>query len=92
MATESGLTADLNGEVARLFSALDLQPDAGLLDALALNRRTMVSYGVSDNSRARLRRLAADVTDSAQVRNLLDALPDAGNGPALEIAQAERSP
>jgi Sulfotransferase family len=85
------LTADLNGEVARLFSALDLQPDAGLLDALALNRRTMVSYGVSDNSRARLRRLAADVTDSAQVRNLLDALADAGNGPAFEIAQAERS-
>ena len=85
------LTADLNGETARLFAELDLEPDAGLKRALALNRRTMVSYGVSDDSRIKLRRLATGATASPRVRDLIAACADAGNGPALEIAQSEAS-
>jgi hypothetical protein len=80
------LTSDLNGEMARLFAELGLEPDAGLKRALALNRRTMVSYGVSDASRVTLRRLAASATSGARVHNLLYAFANAGSGPALEIA------
>lgn len=83
------LTSDLDGEMARLFAELQLEPDAGLLRALALNRRTMLSYGVSDDARIKLRRLAVDVTAGARVRDLLDAFADAGNGPALEIVTAD---
>jgi hypothetical protein len=82
------LTADLNGEMARLFAELELEPDAGLKRALALNRRTMVSYGVSDDSRIKLRRLATGATAGPRVRDLIAACADAGNGPALEIAQS----
>lgn len=85
------LTSDLNGEMARLFAELEIEPDAGLKRALALNRRTMVSYGVSDDARIKLRRLAASATAGARVRDLLDAFVDAGSGPALEIAQPEAS-
>jgi len=85
------LTSDLNGEMVRLFAELKLDPDAGLMRALALNRRTMVSYGVSDDSRIQLRHLAARVTAGARVRNLLDAFGEAGSGPALEIARPEAS-
>jgi hypothetical protein len=85
------LTADLNGEIARLFAELELEPDAGLKRALALNRRTMMSYGVSDDSRIKLRRLATRATASPRVRDVIAACADAGNGPALEIAQTEAS-
>jgi hypothetical protein len=59
------------------------------LRALALNRRTMVSYGVSDDARIKLRRLAASATAGARVRDVLKGFADAGSGPALEIAQLE---
>ncbi len=85
------LTADLDGEMARLFAELELEPDAGLKRALELNRRTMVSYGVSDDARSKLRRLAASATAGARVRDVLDAFADAGSGPALEIVQMEAS-
>ena len=81
------LSSDVDGEMARLFGELELEPDAGLKRALALNRRTMVSYGVSDDSRIKLRRLAASATSGARVRDLLDAF--AGSGTALEIMQAD---
>lgn len=83
------LTADLDGEIARLFRELELEPDAGLLRAIALNRRTMLSYGVSDNARIKLRRLATDATASARVRGVLEAFADAGRGKALEVVTAE---
>lgn len=79
------LTIDLKGEMARLFAELGLRPDAGLLAALALNRRTMVSYGVGDETRAKLRHLAAEVADSARIRDLLRRLTDVGAGLALDI-------
>jgi hypothetical protein len=85
------LTADLNGEMARLFAELELEPDAGLLRALALNRRTMVSYGVPDNARIKLRRLAADATAGARVRDVLEGFADAGGGKALEVVQSDVS-
>ena len=85
------LTFDLNGELARLFAELELEPDAGLLRAPARNRRTMVSYGVSDDARIKLRRLAASATAGARVRDVLEAFADAGGGPALEIAPMDAS-
>lgn len=85
------LTADLNGELARLFAELQLEPDAGLLRAVALNRRTMLSYGVSDGARSKLRRLAASATAGTRVRDLLEAFADAGGGPTLEIVPPEAS-
>ena len=51
----------------------------------------MVSYGVSDDSRIKLRRLATGATACPRVRDVLDAFADAGNGPALEVAQQEAS-
>ncbi|HUI13317.1 MAG TPA: sulfotransferase [Xanthobacteraceae bacterium] len=83
------LTADLNGEMARLFAELELEPDAGLLRAVARNRRTMLSYGVSDDARIKLRRLATGATADARVRDVLDAFADAGGGAALEIVATD---
>jgi hypothetical protein len=80
------LTANLKGEMARLLSELRLRPDAGLRTALALNRRTMVSYGVTDDFRIKLRRLATSAVDCARVRDVLRGLADAGADAAVEIA------
>lgn len=82
------LTADLDGEMARLFAELALEPDAGLLRAIALNRRTMLSYGVSDDARIKLRRRAAEAIASERVRDVLDAFADAGGGAEVVTADA----
>ena len=83
------LSIDLDGEMARLFAELELDPDAGLLRAVARNRRTMLSYGVSDDARSKLRRCAAAATANARVCAVLDAFADLGGGPSLEVTQAE---
>jgi len=80
------LKSDLKGEISRVFSELGLRPDAGLLNAVALNRRTMVSYGVSPPIRSELQRLAASATDCVRVRNILDAFADVAPGLSVEIA------
>jgi hypothetical protein len=76
--SERMLTYDAALEMAQLFEKLGLQGDENSVNALMCNRRTMVSYGVSDERRAELRRIAMDITDCMRVRYIMDAYQDAG--------------
>jgi hypothetical protein len=78
-ATERMLAYDTRREMIRLFEELGLRADEGLLDALIRNRRTMVSYSITERSRAELACLAAAVTDCIRVRYVMDAFRDAGS-------------
>lgn len=78
-ATERMLTYDTRVEMARLFDKLRLRVDEDSINALRCDRRTMVSYGVCDERRAELRRIATGITDCMRVRYIMDAYQDAGS-------------
>jgi hypothetical protein len=82
----SAAHAGTAGEISRVFFELGLRPDAGLLNAAARNRRTMVSYGVSAAIRSELQRVAASATYCVRVRNTLDAFADMAPGLSAEVA------
>jgi hypothetical protein len=75
--SQQELARDSRREMVRLFEELGLPVDDGLLYALALNRQTMVSYSVSEESRAELGRIATSITDCMRVRYVIEAYDDA---------------
>jgi hypothetical protein len=79
---EQDLAHDARAEMVRLFTALNVRADDGLFRALELDRHTMISYSISEDRRAELRRIAARITDCDAVKQALEAYDEAGSGGA----------